>query len=154
MVTVPIPDKSAKTVCSNIYFNWIAKFGCPESIRTDAGTEFTNSLLANMMRRMGVQIKIMHPYNHQSNPVERFHRTLWNLLRAKLANGEQDWETTLPAVTLAYNAAGHSSTGCSPARGFLGREGEIPHLAGLPKFDNPEKKCEPCELEEDMDRVW
>ena len=80
VVTVPIPDKSAKTVCSNIYSNWIATFGCPESIRTDAGTEFTNSLLANMMRKMGVQIKIMHPYNHQSNPIERFHRTLWNLL--------------------------------------------------------------------------
>ena len=27
VVTVPIPDKSAKTVCSNIYSNWIAMFG-------------------------------------------------------------------------------------------------------------------------------
>ena len=92
VVTVPIPDKSARTVCSNIYAGWIAKFGCPESIRTDAGTEFTSSLLTNMMKKMGVHVKVMHPYNHQSNPVERFHRTLWNLLRAKLANGEQNWK--------------------------------------------------------------
>ena len=96
----------------------------------------------------------MHPYNHQSNPVEQFHRTLWNLLRAKLANGERDWEHALPSITLAYNAAGHASTGCSRARGFLGREVEVPHLSLLPKFDNPEQQMEPCGLEEDMDRVW
>ena len=56
----------------------------------------------------------------------------------EISDGEQDWETTLPAVTLAYNAANHSSTGCSPARGFLGREVDIPHLSILPKL-NPEK---------------
>ena len=59
----------------------------------------------------------------------------------------------LPAVTLAYNAASHSSIDCSPARGFLGREVEVPHLSILPKL-NPEKKTEPNSLEEDMDRVW
>ena len=96
----------------------------------------------------------MHPYNHQANPVERFHRTLWNLLRAKMANGERDWEHALPSIILAYNAARHASTGCSPARGFLGREVEVPHLSLLPKFDNPEQQMEPCGLEEDMDRVW
>ena len=78
VVTVPLPDKSARTVCSNIYASWIARFGVPGSIRTDAGTEFTSSLLTNMMQKMGVHVKVMHPYNHQSNPVERFHRTLWN----------------------------------------------------------------------------
>ena len=57
VVTVPIPDKSARTVCSNIYAGWIAKFGCPESIRTDAGTEFTSSLLTNMMKKMGVHVR-------------------------------------------------------------------------------------------------
>ena len=76
VVTVHITDKSAKTVCSSIYTGWIAIFGCPDSIRTDAGTEFANNLPSNMILKMGVYIKISAPYNHQSNPVERFHRTL------------------------------------------------------------------------------
>ena len=38
VVTAPIPDKSARTVCSNIYAGWKAKFGCPDAIRMDAGT--------------------------------------------------------------------------------------------------------------------
>ena len=54
---------------------------------------------------------------------------------------------------LPYNAASHNSTGCSPARGFLGREVDVPHMSALPKFDNREQQ-EPCGLEEDMDRVW
>ena len=93
----------------------------------------------------------MHPYSHQSNPMERFHRTLWSLLRAKMANGEQDWEKSIPAVELAYNSSIHASTGCSQARVFLGREVEIPHLSILTKFDNPEQHVEHCGLEEDMD---
>ena len=60
--------------------------------------------------------------------MERFHRTLRNLLQAKMANREQDWEKYLPAIELAYNASIHVSTGCSRARGILGREVELPHL--------------------------
>ena len=47
VVTVPITDKSAKKVSASIYTRWIAVFGCPETIRPDAGTEFTNSLISN-----------------------------------------------------------------------------------------------------------
>ena len=118
VVTVPIPDNSVKTVCSSIYTCWIALFGSPDSISTDDGSEFVNNLLSNLMLKMGVRIKIAAPYNHQSNPVERFHRTLWSLLKAKMANGEQDWEKSISAIELAYNSSIYASTGCSPARGF------------------------------------
>ena len=90
MVTVPISDKSANTVCSCIYIRWIAIFGSLDSIRKDVGTEFSNNLLSNIILKIGVHIKISAFYNHQSNPVERFHRTLWNLIRAKIVNGEKD----------------------------------------------------------------
>ena len=93
----------------------------------------------------------MHPYSHQSNPMERFLRRSWSLLRTKMANGEQDWETSIPAVELAYNSTIHASTGCSLASFFLGREVELPHLSILPKFNDPEQHLEPCGLEEDMD---
>ena len=149
VVRVPIPDKSSKTVCSSIYTRWIAIFGSPNFIRTDARTEFANNLLSNMMLKMGV--KISAPYNHQSNHAERFHRTLWNLLMAKIANGEKDLDKSLPLIELAYNLSIHASTGCSPSRFFLGREVELPQLLLLPKFQDLDQHPEPFGLEEDID---
>ena len=109
-------------LCSSLYTRGIVLFGSPHSIRTDAGTEFANKLLSDIMLKIGVHIKISAPYNHQCNLVERFHRTLWKLLRANVANSEKDREKSLPAVELAYNSSIHASLGCSPARFFLGRE--------------------------------
>ena len=102
VVTVPIPDKSAKAVCFSIYTRWIALFGSSDAIRTDAVTEFANNLLSNIMLKRGVRIKISAPYNHQSNPVERFHRTFLNLIQAKMANREQNWEKSILAIELAF----------------------------------------------------
>ena len=88
------------------------------------------------MLKMGVHIKISAPYNHQSNTVERIHRTLWNLLRAKIVNGDKDWEQYLPMIELAYNLSIHISTVCSPSSLFWIREVELPHLSLLPKFQD------------------
>ena len=59
------------------------------------------------------------PYNHQSNPIERFHKTIRSLLKAKKPIRKNDWEKRLPTLILAYNANQHYSTLCSPARLFL-----------------------------------
>ena len=72
----------------------------------------------NLLNALDVKIKIGFSHNHQSNPVERFHRTLWALLKAKKANGENDWEKSLPTLMLAYNATQHLSTNSSPPEFF------------------------------------
>ena len=117
VVTVPIPDKRAKTVCSSIYTRWIAFFGSPDSIRTDARTEFTSNLLSNMMLKMGVHIKIYVPYNHQSNSVERFHR-IYGTCSGQRWRMENKIGKNLLVIELAYNSSLYvsTSTGCSLVR--------------------------------------
>ena len=100
----------------------------------DQGKEFDNAVRKNHLIALNINIKIGFSHNHQFIPVERFHRTLRALLKAKKANGENDWEKSLPTLILAYNATQHYSTNSSPARIFLGRELNIPHLSLLPKF--------------------
>ena len=131
---VALPDKSAKTVSTAIMKSWISLYGAPHTIRMDQGSEFHNYLLKNMLEGLDINIKVGYAHNHQSNPVERFHRTLWALLRAKKMNGDSDWERSLPTLLLAYNATQHNSTLCSPSRIFLGRELNLPYLSLLPKF--------------------
>ena len=70
----------------------------------------------------------------ECNPIERFHKTIRSLLKAKKANRENDWEKRLPTLILAYNATQHFSTLCSPARLFLCREANLSHLSLFPKF--------------------
>jgi hypothetical protein len=149
---VAIPDKSAKTVSTAIMKNWIGLYGAPTSIRTDSGCEFKNSVIVTMMKALNVKVKVGTPYSHNSNPIERFHRTLWALLKGKRANGECNWEKSLPTLILAYNATQHYSTLCSPARVFLGRETNLPHLSLIPKFKD-EAKAELGTLEEELDMI-
>ena len=152
VAAVPLPDKSAKSVVSSIMTNWISLYGAPATIRMDQGKEFDNALFKSLLKKFEVNVKVGFSHNHQSNPVERFHRTLWALLKAKKANGENDWEKSLPTLILAYNSTQHFSTNSSPARMFLGRELNIPHLSLLPKFvknDNPS----PHSMEEELDYI-
>ena len=67
-----------------------------------------------MMGLLNVRIKVNTSNNHQSSPVERFHRTLWALLRAKKCNGENDWVKSLPTLILAYKETQHYSSLLSP----------------------------------------
>ena len=77
---------------------------------------------------------------------------MWALLKAKKANGENDWEKSLPPLILAYNATQHYSTNSTPARIFLGRELNIPHLSLLPKFVQ-NNDSSPHSVEEQLDYI-
>ena len=134
--------------------SWISLYGAPQTICMDQGSEFNNYFLKTMLEGLDVSIKVGHAHYNQSNPVERFHRTLWALLRAKKSNGENDWERSLPTLIMAYNATQHYSTLCSPSRVFLGRKLNLPYLSLLPKF-KPEnvKPPTPHSLEESLDFV-
>ena len=148
---MPISDKSAKTVSNAIMGSL---YGAPQTICMDQGSEFNNYFLKTMLEGLDVSIKVGHAHYNQSNPVERFHRTLWALLRAKKSNGENDWERSLPTLIMAYNATQHYSTLCSPSRVFLGIKLNLPYFSLLPKF-KPEnvKPPTPHSLEESLDFV-
>ena len=60
-----------------------------------------------MMSLLNVKTKVRTSFNHQLNPVKRFHITLWPFLRAKKSNGENDWVKSLSTLILAYNATQH-----------------------------------------------
>jgi len=51
-----------------------------------------NALLKNLLKGLDVKFKLGISHNLQSNPVEKFHRTLWALLKAKKANEENDFQ--------------------------------------------------------------
>ena len=126
VTAVPIRDKRSITVARVLLDRWISIFGCPYYIKSDQGTEFTSQVFKDLMTLLGIKKKVTPPYNPQSNPVERYHRSLNQLMRINLPREDKDWPRFLPACSLAYNTKVHSSTGCTPYFAFFGREATLP----------------------------
>lgn len=115
------------TVADCIVTQVIVRFGCPHQLHSDQGRDWESKLFQDICRLLGIQKTRTTPYNPQSDGlVERFNRTLIEML-AKLVNERRsDWDDILPYVLCAYRATPHRSTGLSPNRLMLGREALLP----------------------------
>jgi len=74
------------------------------------------------------------PENHQANPLERFHRTLYNLVKSLRQEGETNFLSGVRTAVMLYNGSIHASLGVTPNSLKFGHEvprpGEI--LLGRP----------------------
>ena len=123
---IPIKTKEAKHVADALVEKHVCIFGCPLEILSDQGREFVNSTWKELCKRLEIKKKEMPPYNPNSNPIERFHRTLNAILRTFMDRDDPAWERYLPMATLAYNSKCHSSTGQTPFLVWMGREARLP----------------------------
>ena len=82
----PIPSKEATVVANALMNTWICQFGCPSNIHSDRGKEFENRLWSQLCDRLQISKSVTPSYNPQSNLVERFHRTLNQILRVYLTH--------------------------------------------------------------------
>jgi hypothetical protein len=82
---LPIPNKEAVTVARSLVDRFICVYGCPVTIHSDQGKEFTAEVFRETMKTLGIQQTQTPPYNPQSNPVERFHRTLNAMMRVHMS---------------------------------------------------------------------
>ena len=122
----PLKSKRSAEVVRTLIDKYISVFGCPVRIHSDQGKEFTSALMEGVCKEMGVKKTLTPSYNPSSNMVERFHRTLSSMLRTILGREDTNWDSLLPAITLAYNSKLNESTGVTPALAFLGKEMKIP----------------------------
>ena len=66
-------------------------------------------------------------YNPHCNVlVERFNRTLLDMLSTVVKDHEMDWDQCIRRVCLAYNSSVHASTGYSPFCLMYGRQVNLP----------------------------
>ena len=111
VVVVPTRSKSAVDVSSAILDFWVKVYGAPKKYYADKGAEFTANLTQSMLNKLGIPICFAHPENHQANPVERFHQTLYALVKSLQQEGETHMKLT---AVMLYNASIHSSLGVTP----------------------------------------
>jgi transposase InsO family protein len=118
-----IPNQEAFTVANVLVTNFFLRFGVPMSIHTDQGSNFESRLFQNVCQMLDIDKTRCTPYHPMSDGmVERYNRTVLNMLSTYVSENQRDWDEHLPFVTAAYRSTVHESTGFSPNLLFLGRE--------------------------------
>ncbi|GBN24061.1 Retrovirus-related Pol polyprotein from transposon opus [Araneus ventricosus] len=92
----PIPDQSADTIARAYLLGWISRFGVPEKVTSDHGTNFQSNLFSSLSKFLGAEQTRTTAYHPQSNEaMKRFHRHLKSALMTHLP---ENWLDALPLV--------------------------------------------------------
>jgi hypothetical protein len=135
-----LPNAKAISVVSFFYEDIICRHGCPKVLLTDQGTHFVNEMLNSLCEQLGVRHQLSTTYHPQTNGlVERFNRTLCEML-AKYSNEHQDdWDKFLPSALFAYRTIRQNTTRYEPFYLTYGREAVLPielEIPGYPSEDD------------------
>ena len=122
----PMKRTVAPGVAQCMLNGWVSRFGCPYSILSDQGSEFTSNLfkcLSDTLKARKIRTSTYHP--RTDGMVERSNRTIIDIL-SKYAQGEPDWDLRIPLVLFAIRTSEHATTGFSPFKLVYGQEAKIP----------------------------
>ena len=114
----PVPHCNAYYAYTTIYERWIAKFGLPEILVTDNGTEFINNEIITLCHVYNIKHKPRTSHAPLTNGlVECMNRSLLEYLRC-IINGNDtrytECSTDVKLVPLSYKAQITTTLGLSP----------------------------------------
>ena len=102
----------------------------PEEVISDQGAEFEGELFTELCKSLNVRKLRTSPYRPTTNGiVERYHRTLSQMLGKVVGKTQRDWDLHVPAAPAEYKASEHMVTGFTPNFMMLG--GKVRALVDL-----------------------
>ena len=124
---VAIPNQKAKTVARALLDEFICRFGAPAFLHTNQGRNFERSLFRELCSLLNIQKTRTTAYHPESDGfMERFNRTLENMLSMYVEDNQTDWDLHLQSVMLAYRSTIQDTTGYTPHFLMAGREINFP----------------------------
>lgn len=122
-----IQNQEALTVAKTLVDEMFCRFSPPEQLHSDQGRQFEADLLKEVCTLLQIhktRTTAYHP--HCNGLVERFNRTLLDMLSTAVKDHKMDWDQCIRRVCLAYNSSVHASTGYSPFYLMYGRQVNLP----------------------------
>jgi len=118
----PLKTITAYNVAVAFVTQWAFKYGPPRTLLSDNGSQFASRLFQSICLEMGTKNLFTSTYHPQTNgQVERFNRTLQNMLRNYVNEHQSDWDVYAHTLAYAYNNHVHRSTGTTPFELILSR---------------------------------
>ncbi|MFI0459984.1 MAG: DDE-type integrase/transposase/recombinase, partial [Candidatus Thiodiazotropha endolucinida] len=133
---IPTRNQTAQTTAKVLFENFFLHYGLPARIHSDQGANFESKLIQSLCSLTGMKKTRTTPYHPKGNGmVERFNKTLLNMLGTLEESQKTDWKSYVSTMTHAYNAAVHDSTGFSPFFLMFGRHPRlaVDALLGIPQ---------------------
>ena len=126
-LAVPTRSQKAHVTAKALFENFFLYYGFPAKLHSDKGANFESKVIKKLCKLAGIKKTRTTPYHPMGNGmVERFNKTLLNMLGTLSDKQKKDWKSHVQTLTHAYNAAVHESTGFSPFFLMFGRH---PRLA-------------------------
>ena len=98
-----------------------------EEVISHQEAEFEGELFTELCKSVKVSKLSNSSYRPWTNEmVERYHRTLSQMLGKVVGDTQRDWDLHVPAAAAAYGASVHVATGFTPNFMMLGREVRAP----------------------------
>lgn len=105
--------------------NWICRYGAPNSIHSDQGRNVGSLVFEEICQLLNINETRSTAYHPEGNgQVENLHKTLKNMLKARVGNDPQGWDEQLDYCMMAFRSV-QSSTERTPFELMFGREMRI-----------------------------
>ena len=121
VVITAVPDVTSVSIVDTFLAHWVAHYNIPFRLLTDNASYFTSDMMTEVFIMLKIQKIWTSPYNPQADPVERMNRTLNAMLSHYIGVAQDNWDTFLPLLAMAYNSTFHYSVQSTPYFLMFGR---------------------------------
>ena len=122
-IVSPLVTQKAEEVGRSFVDNVASKFGCPKTLLSDKGLNFTSNLFRNICQTLNIDKITTTSYHPQCNgQTERLNGTLMGFLKPYVNRNQTDWTKYLSLVSFAYNSSKHRITQETPFTLLFGRD--------------------------------
>ena len=103
LIIAPLYQARSEEVGEALIEHVITKYCTPDYMIMDQDSAFMSSLMNYLFKKLGIKVKTVGPYNHQSLQAEHGIKSLSNILTKHLTGQGQLWHKYLSLATFAYN---------------------------------------------------
>ena len=116
------------TTCATVIINdYISRFGVPENLHSDRGSNFESEVFAEVCRLLHIHKSRTTAYHPQCNgQVENLNGTLKRMLTTMVDEEGRDWDHHIHSCLMAYRSSVQASTKETPYSMTFGEEMSLP----------------------------
>nr|KYP58883.1 Retrovirus-related Pol polyprotein from transposon opus [Cajanus cajan] len=123
----PVATISAERVRTFLWKNIICRYGIPQVLVSDNGTQFTSERVQSFCKEIGIWMMFTSVEHPQSNgQAESANNVILSGIKKRVENSGLSWVDELPRVLWSYHTTIHSSTQDTPFNLVYGTDAMIP----------------------------